>query len=176
MTWVGFGIALIGWVLLIVALVASDTLMRAGSVVAVMTARSDVVTLAQTTVLTGFGIAIVGALRAGFGAFTRFFDAVLQRSTAPRPRGATTLEPEPLVPEPVHTPEPSASRAPEVITVTPTVVTPERSSRPAAPDRPKPTRPKDRNYVILSDGSVEVETMFGTRIFANLEEAKDFIR
>ena len=122
-------------------------------------------------------VGIVGALRAGFGAFTRFFDAVLQRSTT-RPRGSTALEPEPLAPEPVHTPEPTVSRAPEVITVKPTVVTPDRPApeRPAAAERPKPARPKERNYVVLSDGSVEVETMFGTRIFANLDEAKEFIR
>ena len=35
---------------------------------------------------------------------------------------------------------------------------------------------RDRNYVILSDGSVEVETLLGTRIFASLDEARDFIR
>ena len=175
MTWVGFGIALIGWVLLIIDLVASDTLMRAGNLVAVLSLRNDVVTLAQTVILTGFGIAIVGALRAGFGAFTKFFDAVLQRSAAPRPKSSSTLEPEPIVPEPIHTPEPTTSRAPEIITVTPSAMKPERSTA----ERTKPARTKeakDRNYVILSDGSVEVETMFGTRIFANLTEAKDFIR
>lgn len=178
MAWAGFGIALIGWVLLIVDLVASDTLLRAGSLVAVLSLRSDVVTIAQTIILSGFALAIAGTLRDGFGAFTRFFDAVLQRSAAPREKSSTTLEPEPVAPEPVHAPEPAAPRAPEIITVTPTVMTPERPSTPrsAAPERPKAAKVKDRNYVILSDGSVEVETMFGTRVFANLDEARDFIR
>lgn len=178
MTWVGFGIALIGWVLLIIDLAASDVLLRAGSLVSVISLRSDIVILSQTIILTGFGLAIVGTLRAGFGAFTRFFDAVLQRSAAPRAKSSTTLEPEPVAAEPTYAPEPTVPRAPEVITVTPTVVAPERTTaeRPVAPERPKPARPKERNYVILSDGSVEVETMFGTRVFANLDEAKDFIR
>lgn len=189
MTWAGFGIALIGWILLIIDLVASDALIKAGSLVSTLSLRSDIVTLAQTVILSGFGLAIVGTLRAGFGAFTRFFDAVLQRSTSPRPKSSTVLEPEPVAPEPVRTPDPATPRAPEVITVTPTVVTPERPSpheRPAAekpaaeraapPERPKPPRSKERNFVILSDGSVEVETMFGTRIFATMDEAKDFIR
>ena len=179
MTWAGFGIALIGWVLLIVDLVASDAVLRAGNLVATLALRNDVVTVAQTVILSGFGLAIVGTLRAGFGAFTRFFDAVLQRSSAPRPKGSTTLEPEPVAAEPAYEPEPAAPRAPEVITVTPTVMTPERPTappRPAPPERPRAARPKERNYVILSDGSVEVETMFGTRIFANLDEARDFIR
>ena len=35
---------------------------------------------------------------------------------------------------------------------------------------------RQRNYVILSDGSVEVETLLGTRIFATLDEARAFIR
>ena len=37
-------------------------------------------------------------------------------------------------------------------------------------------RIKDRNYVILPDGSVEVDTLLGTRVFASLDEARDFIR
>ncbi|MDX7950353.1 hypothetical protein P7D22_04070 [Lichenihabitans sp. Uapishka_5] len=179
MTWVGFGLALIGWVLLVTGLVAGETVFRGGTLVDVLAWRGDVVTLAQTLIGTGFGVAIVGALRAGFGALTRFFDAVLQRSAAPRGRGAATLEPEPVVAEPVMTPpEPHAPRAPEIITVTPTVIAPERmaTDRQQPPERPKPARTKDRNYLILPDGSVEVETMFGTRVFATLDEAKDFIR
>ncbi len=115
MTWVGFGIALIGWVLLIIDLAASDVLLRAGSLVSVISLRSDIVILSQTIILTGFGLAIVGTLRAGFGAFTRFFDAVLQRSAAPRAKSSTTLEPEPVAAEPTYAPEPTVPRAPEVI-------------------------------------------------------------
>lgn len=178
MAWAGFGIALIGWVLLIFDLVASDAVLRTGNLVATLSLRNDVATVAQTVILSGFGLAVVGTLRAGFGAFTRFFDAVLQRSAAPREKGSTTLEPEPVVSEPDYAPEPAAPRAPEIITVTPTVMTPQRPTtpRPAAPERPRAAKTKERNYIILADGSVEVETMFGTRVFANLDEARDFIR
>ncbi|MCW6507349.1 hypothetical protein [Lichenifustis flavocetrariae] len=165
LTWAGFGLALIGWALLIADMVVSDTTLKDGNLVAILALRGDILTIAQTMILSGFGLAIVGTLRSGFGAFTRFFDAVLQRSSAPRSKESTTLEPEPLEPE--LEPTPTTARAAHTITITPKVVTPERS---------KPAASRDKNYVILSDGSVEVETMFGTRIFANLSEAKDFIR
>ena len=35
---------------------------------------------------------------------------------------------------------------------------------------------RDREYVLFSDGTVEVETLLGPRRFASLEEAQDFIR
>jgi hypothetical protein len=171
LSWTGFGIALIAWVVLIADLLISDAALRAGNLVPVLALRGDIVTLAQTAIFSGFGLAVVGTLRSGFGAFTRFFDAVLQRSVAPRPKEPTPLEPEPLErhAEPdLDVEERTPPRAPEIITVKPAPVEPERPR----PDR----RSRDRNYVILSDGSVEVETMFGTRVFANMEEAKDFIR
>ncbi len=34
---------------------------------------------------------------------------------------------------------------------------------------------KDRAYVLFVDGSVEVETMLGRRIFPSLQEAQEFI-
>jgi hypothetical protein len=182
LSWTGFGIVLIGWAVLIADLVVSDATLRAGNLVTVLSLRSDIVTLAQTAILSGFGLAVVGSLRSGFGAFTRFFDAVLQRSVTPRSKEPTPLEPEPIGPEPlapepdpVFEADPAPSRPPEVITITPTAVEPDRP-RPDRPRTDRRNRDRDRNYVILADGSVEVETMFGTRIFANMEEAKDFIR
>ncbi len=145
-TFWGLAIALLGWGVLIAALMLSDVFLKAGSLVALISLRSDLVTLAQTTILSGFALAVIGALRAGFGALNRFFDAVLQRSSAPRP--APVVE----VPEP------------ESVSVT----TPAERFAQA-------NRLKERNYVVLPDGSVEVETLLGTRIFATLEEARDFI-
>lgn len=166
LTSAGFLVVLIGWALLIADMAISDTLLKAGNLVAIMSLRGDILTIAQTTILSGFGLAIVGTLRSGFGAFTRFFDAVLQRSAAPRSKEPVSLDPEPMVD--VESPvTPAKSKAPETITVAPTG---------AAAERGKTGRSKERNYVILSDGSVEVETMFGTRIFATLDEARDFIR
>jgi len=83
----GFGLALVvlGWVVLVADLTLSDSVLKEGSLVAVLSLKADIVTLAQTLVITGLGLAIVGALRDGFGALNRFFDAVLQRSSTPRP-------------------------------------------------------------------------------------------
>ena len=143
----GFGLVIIGWVVLVADLTLSDSVLKAGSLVAVLALKADIVTLAQCLLFTGFGLAVLGALKDGFGALNRFFDAVLQRSSGARP-----------------TPMPTAPEPDPVVTV------PNGSDRsPQAPHR-------DRNYVILPDGSVEVETLLGTRIFATLDEARDFIR
>jgi hypothetical protein len=148
-TIVGLAIAALGWVLLLGSLLVSDATLQAGSLVARLSIRADLVTLSQTAVASGFGLAIIGALRSGFGAFGQFFDAVLQRSARPR----TSAPPEPTVPPISVAP---VDREPPI-------------PRARASDR-------DRNYVILPDGSVEVETMFGTRVFATLDEAREFIR
>lgn len=165
LTWAGLGVALIGWAVLIADMVISDTVLKAGNLVAVLALRGDILTIAQTTIFSGFGLAVIGTLRSGFGAFAKFFDAVLQRSAAPpRPKEPVALDPEPMI-DPA--PAPSTVRPVDTITVSPAD---------ARPDWGKPARARDRNYVILSDGSVEVETMFGTRVFATMDEAKDFIR
>ena len=152
--WLGLIVAALGWALLLTTILAGDATFRAGSLVAVMTLRSDLITVAQSAILSGFGLAIIGALRGGFAAFSRFFDAVLQRAT-PRPPVVTPVRPEPA-------PMPSV----------PVVMPMDR----APPPSPPPPRVKERNYVVLPDGSVEVETLFGTRLFATLDEAREFIR
>lgn len=152
-TVLGLAIAMVGWALLIAALVLSDALLKSGSLVAIISLRSDIVTVAQTAILSGFALALIGALRRGFGALNRFFDAVLQRSSTPRPS--------PTIREPADAPEPMPDVRPDL--------------RPAE-HAGQTGRIRDRNYVILPDGSVEVETMLGTRVFATLDEARDFIR
>ncbi len=150
MTGLGLAAAAVGWVLLILALLLSDAMLRAGSLVAIISLRSDIVTVAQTAILSGFALAAVGSLRSGFGALNRFFEAVLHRSAA-------TARPVPAAPPPPDPPAP----VPQPI------------------ERPAPSKPgrggRRSNYVILPDGSVEVETLLGTRIFATLDEARDFI-
>src|SRR5689334_15691519 len=39
----------------------------------------------RNLILTGLGLAVLGVLRSGFGAFNRFFDAILKSASAPRP-------------------------------------------------------------------------------------------
>lgn len=162
--WVGLTIVGVGWVALIADMTVSESMLRAGNLVAVISLRSDIVTLAQTTVLSGFGLAVIGALRSGFGTLNRFFEGVVSRSTAPARAPAAPIDdfPEPYAPMVMQTPMPPA---------------PIVASVPATLDRVAATgQIRDSNYVILSDGSVEVETLLGTRIFASLDEARDFIR
>ena len=160
-TWIGFIIVALGWLVLAAALALSETWLKGGSLVSVLSFRSDLITLAQTAIVSGFGLAIFGVLRSGFGAFSRFFEAVLQRSGAPRPAPLAAVTPAPIVTSRTEIDEPVRAAAPERPRAAPVM--------PASPFR-------ERNYVILPDGSVEVETMFGTRVFATLDEARDFIR
>ena len=151
LTALGLGLVVIGWAILVADLALGEAVLKVGSLVAVLSIKADIVVLAQTLVLTGFGMALLGALRDGFGALNRFFDAVLQRAATPRP---------------APMPEPSE---PEDAVVVPS---PSTDLRAAAAPPPK----RERNYVVRPDGSVEVETLLGTRVFATLDEARDFIR
>lgn len=153
---VGLGLALVvlGWLALVADLALADAQLQPGGLVAMLALKNDVATLAEMLVVTGLGLAILGGLREGFGALNRFFDAVLQRSTATRPAPVPDVPPVALDEE-VQPPRRAAA---------------ERAAPPAAAPAP------GRNYQILPDGSVEVETLLGTRVFASMEEARDFIR
>ncbi len=154
LTWAGFAVAAAGWGVLITAVAFGETLLKGGNLVALLSARSDVVTLAQAAIASGLGLAVVGALRTGFGALNGFFAAVLHRSTAPKPVPVASVEP-------LADDDPEPAVAPIV----------------PARERFAPAGPRDRphNYRIRPDGAVEVETLLGTRVFATLEEARDFI-
>lgn len=151
---VTFGLAMVilGWLVLVADLLLSDAMLQAGHLVAVLSLKGDIATLAQLLVLTGLGLAILGSLRDGFGVLNRFFDTVLQRSQASRPNS---------VAEPVDFEDED-----------------EDGLVHHAPERPGAERVpvQARNYTILPDGSVEVDTLLGTRIFASMDEARDFIR
>ncbi len=149
----GLAMVVLGWIVLVGDLLVSDAQLTAGGLVAVLAVKSDIATLAQLLVVTGIGLAILGGLREGFGALNGFFDAVLQRSASQRPT-------------PVQ--EPSRDVDDDDFDMAPSVgnrVAAEYASHAPA-----------RNYTILPDGSVEVETLLGTRVFASKDEARDFIR
>ncbi|HEX4766141.1 MAG TPA: hypothetical protein VH414_07665 [Lichenihabitans sp.] len=148
-TWFGLALALVGWAVLVADLFVAESVLKAGNLVAVTALRGDVVTLSQTAILSGIGLAVVGVLRRGFGSLHRLFEAVL----AP----PVTVQPLPVEERPE--PKPPMPAAPVIV---------ERM--------PVTGQIKDRNYVILPDGSVEVDTLLGTRVFASLDEARDFIR
>ena len=140
LTWLGLAVAALGWALLLGEDGVADLVaIRTGRPVAA-TLHGDLVDIAKCLIGSGFGLAIVGGLRTGFGALNRFFAAVLTRS-AQRAPARTAPQSEPVVP---------IDGDAEVV----------RARRP---------------YRILADGSVEVETIVGTRRFDSMDEARDFI-
>ena len=130
LTWIGLVVATLGWALMIGEATMADVLVRGSRG---PTLHGDLVVVAQCLIVSGFGLAIIGALQSGFGTLNRFFEAVLSRSTQ-RASGAAS----------------------------------------AVPTAPMPARER-RPYRTLADGSVEVETIVGTRRFATMREAADFI-
>ncbi|MBE7201485.1 MAG: hypothetical protein INR70_27285 [Parafilimonas terrae] len=149
----GLLLAVVGWVVLVLDLFVAEALLQAGNLVTVTALRGDVATLSQTAVLTGIGLALLGTLRQGLGRLNGYFEMVLGPAdlpARPAPAPATPPRTEPVPPAPPPIIEGRAAAA-----------------GPAG---------RDRNYVILPDGSVEVETLLGTRVFASLDEARDFIR
>jgi hypothetical protein len=84
MTWIGLMVVALGWALLLSGASAMELLMR-------FTARSsiphfDLAAITQPTILTGFGLAILGALQSGFGALNKFFDEIIARTARTTPK------------------------------------------------------------------------------------------
>jgi hypothetical protein len=128
-------IVALGWALLFSAAQLTD-LMVISRYIGV--GALNIADIAQCTILSGFGIAILGALQSGFGALNKFFEAVLVR-TAQSPTKAVA----------------SQQTHPRKIVERGWV--------------------KDRAYILFIDGSVEVETLLGRRLFPSVQEAQEFI-
>ncbi len=79
LTWVGFMIVALGWALLIAAPQLAELLANVTGHT-VNAGYLNMPTIALCTVLTGFGLAILGVLQTGFGALNRFFESVLERT------------------------------------------------------------------------------------------------
>ncbi len=81
LTWIGLMVVALGWALLLSGASVMEPMVRiigrSGA------APLDLATIAQATILTGFGLAILGALQSGFGTLKHFFDAVLERTARP---------------------------------------------------------------------------------------------
>jgi hypothetical protein len=135
LTWVGFMITAFGWSLLLAAPQVTELF-------ATPTGRPGIhlntPTIAECAILTGLGIAIVGALQTGFGTLKTFFEDLFERTGKMRLKSARSAQPQKKM-----------------------VV--ERG------------RLKDSAYVLYLDGTVEVETMLGRRIFSSLRDAQEFI-
>lgn len=139
LTWLGFLLAVLGWVLLLGGTTIVDIITTKNPRLLPPTFHADLLDIAKCIIMSGLGLAIVGALQSGFGTLNRFFGAVLMRS-AQRDH------------EPSHVAEPVVER-----------------TAPAAPSI------KRRPYRQFPDGSVEVDTIVGTRLFRTMTEARDFI-
>lgn len=137
MTWVGLMIVALGWTLLLSAPQLAELLASLSGRPGGM-AAFDAAGIALCTILSGFGIAILGALQTGFGATRCFLEAALSRAAPP----------------PTKVVGSSAARPKKIA---------ERGWV------------KDRAYVLFVDGSVEVETMLGRRLFASLQDAQEFL-
>ena len=163
LTWIGFMIVAGGWVLVLAAPQLNDAAAHLSARPLEAAPPINVAAIAQCAILSGFGVGIIGALQTGFGALDRFFAAVLARSGQAR---AQTSAPSPAYP----------------VARSATSAAPHRAAQSIAGQQPAPPRKilergwvKDRAYVLFVDGSVEVETMLGRRIFPSLREAQEFI-
>ncbi|MGP8233444.1 MAG: hypothetical protein ACLQL2_12400 [Methylovirgula sp.] len=76
LTWIGFMVVALGWALLLSGAPALALYAAAFG----HKLPFDMTAIAQATILSGFGLAVLGALQSGFGALNNFFDRVLERT------------------------------------------------------------------------------------------------
>ncbi len=83
LTWIGLMIVALGWALLLSGTSAMEVMVRLTGHAAAPSLNLAAVT--QATILTGFGLALLGALQTGFSTLKKLFDAVVDGSirTAP---------------------------------------------------------------------------------------------
>jgi len=152
LTWVGLMIVALGWTLLISGFSLADLVNKITGRASPAVVALNMGIVAQSTILTGLGLAILGMLQTGFGALNRFFDSVLER-TAKKPETGTAAYRQ----EPVMSHGAPARVDPKARTVV------ERGLI------------KNRAYKRFGDGSIEVETLLGLRRFRSMREAADFV-
>jgi hypothetical protein len=91
LTSLGLLLAALGWLLLLFGgqlSQLSTSLMGRPLPLAIDPGRTDV---SQSLILSGFGLAILGTLRAGLATLRQFFEAVLQRSAAAKAQSAAAM-------------------------------------------------------------------------------------
>lgn len=81
----------LGWALLLSGNSATEEVLR---IFGRASAPLNFTVIGQSTILTGFGLAILGALQTGFGTLKQFFDTVIER-TAQNTRIAVEAPPQP---------------------------------------------------------------------------------
>ena len=171
----------LGWALLLAAAPAIE-------IIANVTGRSvgafaNMGAIAECTIITGFGLAIVGALHTGFSALNGFFGAVLERTATRRLPEADVEEARVALPAKEHRIVPAKEAK---LVAAKDAKSVEAKEPQSAHVKLEPTvqkakkivergRVKDRAYILFGDGSVEVETLLGLRRFSSLSEAYEFI-
>lgn len=91
LTWIGLMLVALGWALLLSGASAIDMLMHIVGRPPVEGGNPAAIT--EATILTGFGLAILGALQTGFGALKRFFDMILERTSRNAPKMTVDVPP-----------------------------------------------------------------------------------
>ena len=91
LTWVGLMIVALGWALLLSGTSAMEVMVRLTGHAAAPSLNLAAVT--QAAILTGFGLAILGALQTGFGTLKKFFDTVIERTARSTPTIASEPQP-----------------------------------------------------------------------------------
>ena len=83
LTWVGLMIVALGWALLLSGTSAMEVMVRLTGHAAAPSLNLAAVT--QATILTGFGLALLGALQTGFSTLKKLFDAGVENSIRSAP-------------------------------------------------------------------------------------------
>ena len=108
LTWIGLMLSAIGWAMLLGEAALVDILAAKIPRAVPPTFHADLLDIAKCIIVSGLGLAIVGALQTGFGALNRFFEAVLMRSNS---RTAGSQHTTPMA-SPSGGPIPSAGKRP----------------------------------------------------------------
>jgi len=109
----------------------------------------DMFGIAQSLILSGFGLALLGVLQNGFGTLDHFFKSILERTA--KQKEAPTPAPAPARQQPVK-----------------------ERAKPLPKVRERGWL-KDRAYVLFIDGSVEIDTLLGRRRFSSMQDANEFV-
>lgn len=84
----------LGWALLLSGASAMEVMVRLTGHAAAPSLNLAAIT--QATILTGFGLAILGALQTGFSTLKKFFDSVLERTARSASTAGGAPQPQPV--------------------------------------------------------------------------------
>jgi hypothetical protein len=161
LTWVGLMIVALGWAMLLSGATAVETLSRLLGHPAALSVNLNAIT--QPTILTGFGLAILGALQTGFSALRHFFDTVLERTARPVAPIANEMPRQDVRHDQRQDHRQDHRHEPRIDPRQDHAKVVERGLF------------KDRPYIRFGDGTIEVETLLGMRRFTSLQDAYEFI-